>query len=114
MKWKDKHYIQPEFVCCSKSIVPVLKDDWMYCPKCGRPKPKSWMEKSKYVSGWLRAFAWRPTRVAGFWIWLEHYERVLSLTGVNSSAGGFEFTSVEYKRLIGATSILTVTSKGGS
>lgn len=101
MIWKDKYYRQPEFICCSKSIVPVLKDQWMYCPKCGKPKTRSWIEKDKYVSSWLRTFAWWPIRVAGFWLWLEPYERCLSITGINSSAGGFEFGSVEYTRLLG-------------
>jgi len=111
MRWRDKHYVKPDPICCSQSIEPILKDKWMYCPKCGKPKPRSWIEVNKYVSGWLKTFAWWPVRVAGSWIWLEHYERVVSITGINSSIDGFEFGSIEYKRLIGATGVLTVTSK---
>ena len=114
MKWTDKHYKRPDLICCSQSIEPVLKDKWEYCPKCGKPAQRSWITQNKVLSGWLKAFAWWPVRVAGFWIWLEYYERVVSLTGINSSAGGFEFGSIEYKRLVGATSVLTVESKGGN
>ena len=114
MRWSDKHYKRPELVCCSNSIGPVLKDKWEYCPKCGKPAKRNWITQSKVLSGWLRAFAWIPTRVAGFWLWLEPFEYCMSLTGVNSSAGGFQFGDVEYTRLTGATSILTVESKGGN
>lgn len=109
MKWRDKKYKRPDTICCSAAIVPVLKDDWMYCPACGRPKPRSWLTQGKVVSNWLNRYAWWPTKVAGFWLWLEHYELCISLTGVNSSAGGFEFTNIEYKRLI--PDILAVESK---
>lgn len=112
MRCIDKCYKRPDPICCSQSIEPVLKDEWEYCPKCGKPAKRNWMTQDKVLSGWLRVFAWWPSRVAGFWLWLEHYERVVSLTGINSSAGGFEFASVEYTRLIDATSVLTVESKG--
>ncbi len=99
MKWKDKKY-KPKYVCCSKATVPILIDDWMYCPKCAKPRPRNWLTKDSVASGWLRWFAWRPIRVAGFWLWLTHYEFCMTLTGVNSSIGGFEYTSIEYTRLI--------------
>lgn len=99
MIWKDKKY-KAKTICCSTETVPILKDKWMYCPKCGEPKSRNWLTKNKIVSGWLRAFAWWPTRVAGFWIWLEHFEYCASVTGVNSSAGGFEMYDIEYKRLV--------------
>lgn len=100
MQWINKHYEKPKTICCSDAILPVIKDAWEYCPKCGKPAKRNWLTKRKVLSGWLKVFAWWPMKVANCWVWLKYYERVLSLTGVNSSAGGFEYTGVEYTRLI--------------